>query len=221
MTDLFDSQPLFITQLLTLWAVLDPVSHLPLFMAATQALQRPERQRAALMAIVFAWLVLCAFGLVGQYLLHAMGVSLLSFQISGGIILFLFALSMVLGDHTPQQDRKRQDDIVAVSRKEMILSVAVYPLAVPIIAGPGSMLSMVVLIDKHRFSLAAQITTLVALAVALAALLVIFLAGNTIERVIGNAGIQLVRRIMGLILAALAINMVLNAVAIWLKLPPI
>jgi len=78
-----------------------------------------------------------------------------------------------------------------------------------------------VLIDKHRFSLAAQITTLVALAVALAALLVIFLAGNTIERVIGNAGIQLVRRIMGLILAALAINMVLNAVAIWLKLPPI
>jgi multiple antibiotic resistance protein len=214
-------EPLFITQLLTLWAVLDPVSHLPLFMAATAGLAPGERRKAALLAIFFAWLVLTTFGLVGQYLLHAMGVSLLSFQISGGIILFLFALSMVLGAHTPQQDQKAREDIVAVSRKDMVLSIAVYPLAVPIIAGPGSMLSMVVLIDKQRFSLAAQFTTVLALAVALAALLLVFLMGNRIERTVGTAGVQLVRRIMGLILAALAINMVLNALAIWLKLPPI
>ena len=214
-------QTLFLTQLLTLWAVVDPLSHLSLFIGATADFTGTERRRAALISVLLAFVLLAVFGLLGQVLLAEMGVSLLSFQISGGIILFLFALSMVLGAHTPQQDRKTEADIVAVSRKEMILSVAVYPLAVPIIAGPGSLLSMVVLIDKHRFSLAAQVTTLIALAVALAALLVIFLAGNAIERVIGNAGIQLVRRIMGLILAALAINMVLNAVAIWLKLPPI
>lgn len=80
---------------------------------------------------------------------------------------------------------------------------------------------MVVLIDKQRFSLATQMTTLLALAVGLAALLLVFLVGNTIERTIGNAGIQLIRRIMGLILAAVAVNMVLSAMAVWLKLPSI
>lgn len=218
---MISSQQLFITQLLTLWAVLDPVSHLPLFMAATSALSAAERRRAAIFAILFAYVVLTAFGLLGQFLLHAMGVSLLSFQISGGIILFLFALSMVLDAHTPQRERQAQAEIAAISRKEMVLSIAVYPLAVPIVAGPGSMLSMVVLIDNQRFSLEAQLTTLIALAAALTALLGVFLVGNTIERVIGTAGIQLVRRVMGLILAALAVNLVLNALATWLKLPPI
>jgi multiple antibiotic resistance protein len=98
-----DDQTLFITQLLTLWAVLDPISHLPLFMTATAELNATEKRRAALASVLMAFAVLAVFGFVGQYLLHAMGVSLLSFQIAGGITLMLFALSMVLGQHGPQQ----------------------------------------------------------------------------------------------------------------------
>ena len=91
-------QALFLTQLLTLWAVLDPVSHLPLFIGATADLKSEERRRAAVISVLLAFVILAVFGLVGQFLLAAMGISLLSFQIAGGIVLFLFAVSMVLGD---------------------------------------------------------------------------------------------------------------------------
>jgi multiple antibiotic resistance protein len=101
------------------------------------------------------------------------------------------------------------------------MSVAVYPLATPIIASPGSMLSILVLMDNSQFSAVDQAVTTAALAVALTALLAVFVAGQVIERAIGQAGIQLLRRVMGLLLSALATNLVLNAVATWLKLPPI
>src|SRR5262245_36947624 len=90
-------QQLLLTQLMTLWTVLDPISHLSLFMAATSGFARAERQRAATISVILAFAVLVFFGLVGQFLLHAMGISLLSFQIAGGIVLLLFGLSMVLG----------------------------------------------------------------------------------------------------------------------------
>src|SRR5262245_20534351 len=91
-------QQLLITQLMTFWAVLDPISHLSLFMAATAGLERAERRRAAVISVLMAFAVLAFFGLVGQVLLNAMGISLLSFQIAGGIVLLLFGLSMVLGE---------------------------------------------------------------------------------------------------------------------------
>jgi multiple antibiotic resistance protein len=216
-----DDQTLFITQLLTLWAVLDPISHLPLFMAATAELEGAEKRRAALASVLMAFAVLAVFGLAGQYLLHAMGVSLLSFQIAGGITLMLFALSMVLGPHGPQQVATLAVAEGASARRVSAMAVAVYPLATPIIAGPGSMLSILVLMDNNRFSVLDQGVTMAALAVALTALLAVFTAGQLIERAIGQAGIQLIRRVMGLILSALAINLVLNALASWLKLPPI
>lgn len=218
---MIDDQTLFMTQLLTLWAVLDPISHLPLYLTATTGLRTTERRRAAVVAIFFAVLVLVAFGVGGQYLLHAMGISLLSFQISGGIILFLFALSMVLGEQksVPVPDSNANGN--STPGENIALSIAVYPLAIPIIAGPGSMLSMVVLIDNNRFSLSAQVTTFLALAVVLSAMLGMFLIGSAVERFIGHAGTQLIRKVMGLILAALAVNLVLSAVASWLRLPPI
>jgi multiple antibiotic resistance protein len=101
------------------------------------------------------------------------------------------------------------------------MAVAVYPLATPIIAGPGSMLTIVLLMDNNRFSYSGQAITLASLAIVLAALLVMFLAGHPLERLIGRGGIQLLRRIMGLLLSALAVNLVLSAIATWLSLPPI
>jgi len=209
-------QALFVTQLLTLWAVLDPISHLPLFMTATTGLDTAGKRSAAIVGVLFAFLILTFFGVVGQVLLHAMGISLLSFQIAGGIILLLFALNMVLGQASPTQR-----DGSAMQPKESAISVAVYPLATPIIAGPGAILSTVLLMDNNRLSVLEQTTTLVALAVALAGLLAIFLIGDVVERIIRAPGIQLLRRVMGLLLAALAVNLVLTAMANWLNLPPI
>ena len=209
---MLDDYTLFVTQVVTLWAVLDPVGHLPLFMSATGGLDEKQRRRAALFGVLFAFGVLVLFGLAGQALLRAMGVSLLSFQIAGGIILFLFAVSMVLGDH-----RTLKGDTAA----ESAMSIAVHPIAMPIIAGPGALLSMVLLMDNNRYSPWQQAVTVGALVAVLAAMLGTFLLGGLIQRVIGEGGTNMLRRVMGLILAALAVNMVLSAFALWLQLPSI
>ena len=210
---MLNDQVLFITQLVTLWAVLDPISHLPLFMGATTSLTEGERRRAAAIAVLLAFVILTIFGFCGQFLLHAMGISLLSFQIAGGIVLFLFAISMVLGEakHMPP----------SVPTGERVMEVAVYPLATPIIAGPGAMLTIVLLMDNNRYSRAEQIVTFAALATVLAGLLAIFLLGCILMRVLGTGLTHLLRRTMGLVLAALAVNLVLSAAATWLKLPEI
>jgi len=213
-------QTLFLTQLVTLWAVFDPISHLPLFIGATPDFTSQERRRAASISVLMAFVILAVFGFVGQFLLAAMGISLLSFQIAGGIVLFLFAVSMVLGNasHVIDAPAKRGN---AAARRAAVMQIAVYPLATPIIAGPGGMLTIVLLMDNNRYSHMEQLVTLGALATALAGMLVIFMTGDRIEGVTGSGITQLLRRIMGLLLAALAVNLVLSAVATWLKLPSI
>jgi multiple antibiotic resistance protein len=93
-----DDENHLVTQFLTLWAMLDPISHLPLFLAATVDLSGQEKRRAAVRGVVFAFFILIFFGVAGELLLAAMGISLMSFQIAGGIILLVFSISMVLGD---------------------------------------------------------------------------------------------------------------------------
>jgi multiple antibiotic resistance protein len=206
-------QKLFLTQLVTLLAVLDPVSHLTLFLTSTGALQHRDRRRVALLAVPLAFVILVAFGFAGQYVLHAMGISLLSFQIAGGIIILLFSLTMVLG---PAETGPAPEHLGGSIR-----SLAVYPLAVPVLAGPGSILTIMVLMDNNRGSLPDQLLTVLALAVVFVVLLGVFSASERISRVIGEGGANVLRRIMGLILASLSVNLILNAFALWLRLPPI
>ncbi len=207
-------QDLLVNQFFTLWAMLDPIGHLPLFLGATGELSAQDRRRAAILGIVIAFGILTAFAVIGQVLLEAMGISLKAFQIAGGIILLLFALRMVLGDPAPAVKTPMEGP-------ETALSTAVYPLATPIIAGPGSMLAIIILTDNDRFTFVEQLDTLGVLAVVLALMLVIFLLGDTIARVIGRGGTNVLRRIMGVILAALSVNMITNALSAWLNLPPI
>jgi multiple antibiotic resistance protein len=201
---------LLTTQLVTLWSVMDPIGHVPLFLAATAALNLAERRRVAIIGVAIAYGLIAAFGLLGQLILHAMGISLLSFQIAGGIILFVFALSMVLGNSS-----------ASLAAGGGALDTAIYPVATPIIAGPGSLLTIVLLMDNQRESPGQQVITLLALAAILALLLVAFLLSEWIHHVIGTGGANLLRRVMGLILSALAVNMVVSALALWLHLPEI
>jgi multiple antibiotic resistance protein len=207
---MLDDYLLLTTQLTTMWSVMDPLGHVPLFLAATAGMEAGARRKVAVIAVPIAYGLLVAFGFLGQIILHAMGVSLLSFQIAGGTILFLFAISMVLG--APAK---------VVPADGQLLSIAIYPVATPIIAGPGSLLTIVLLLDNQREVPSGQIVTLLALGVICLALLLSFLLSNLIYKVIGEGGANLLRRVMGLILAALAVNMILSAAALWLHLPPI
>ncbi|WP_276199845.1 MarC family protein [Chelatococcus sp. XZ-Ab1] len=206
-------QTLLVTQFMTLLAVLDPISHTSLFLSVTGGLDRAERRKAALIAVPVAFVILLVFAVIGQYALAAMNISLISFQIAGGIILLIFALSMTLGDKGPAP--------AAEAGARDAASVAVYPLAVPIIAGPGAMLAIVILMDNNRLTFVEQVETVAMLALNMLILLGLFLSGGTVSRLIGRHGANVLRRVMGIVLAALSINLILEAMAKWLGLPAI
>jgi multiple antibiotic resistance protein len=212
---MIEDQALILTQFVTLLAMLDPISHLTLFLGATSELEAAQRRRAALVGVPIAFCILVFFALAGQLVLHAMGVSLLSFQIAGGVILLIFSISMVLGE--PAAGKAAAEAKTAADA----MSVAIYPLATPIIAGPGAMLAIIILTDNNRFTLSEQALTIAVLAVVLSLLLAIFLLGERIGRILGHGGAAVLRRVMGVTLAALSVNLILTALAQWLKLPEI
>ncbi|OYW57971.1 MAG: hypothetical protein B7X99_08495 [Rhizobiales bacterium 17-65-6] len=203
-----------VTQFVTLWAVLEPISHLSLFLAFTSEMTKAQRHKAAVLACFFAFLILVFFILVGRALLDAMEISELSFRIAGGLVLFMYATSMIFSEpHTPQA--------IEVDSDKHVASMAVYPLAIPVIAGPGAILTVVILSDNNRHILSQQAVTIGVIAVLMLILMVLFWLGDYVIRVIGASGASLIRRIMGLILAALSVDIVLTALAKWLSLPPI
>lgn len=205
---------LFLTQFVTLWAVLEPISHLSLFLATTSEMTPKQRHRAAVLSCFFAFLILVFFIIAGRALLDAMNISVLSFQIAGGLILFIYATSMIFSEpHTPPS--------LEVGSDKHIASLAVYPLAIPIIAGPGAILSVVILSDNNRNVWEHQAVTIAVVGLLMAILVVLFWLGGYVIKVIGASGTNLIRRIMGLVLAALSVDIVLNALSQWLRLPPI
>ena len=191
---MFDS---LVVQFVVLWAVIDPIGSIPVYLTKTLALSVVDRRKIARKAVMISAGILIFFLIAGQALLEAMQIPLTAFQIAGGLVLLLFALTMIFGEGKPEQEIKLSSNLN---------ELAVYPLAVPSIASPGAMMAIVLLTDNHRFSLFDQtMTTLIMLSVLLITYL-LFLAANRIQRWIGNTGAAVISRVMGLILAAVAIN---------------
>lgn len=199
-------------EFITLWAVIDPIGTIPIFLAVAAGRNKTEMRKLALVAVGIAALVLLFFIVAGQLMLESMSIPLTAFQIAGGIVLFLFALTMIFGNSKPEDEMK----IV-----ERGISSAAFPLAIPSIASPGAMMAVVLLTDNHNYTLVEQgITTAVTLSVLLVTLICLLLAGR-IYKVIGEMGASIVSRVMGLILAAVATNSVLIGIATYFKLPVI
>lgn len=191
---MFDS---LVVQFVVLWAVIDPIGSIPVYLTKTVGLSVEDRRKIARKAVMISAGILIFFLIAGQALLEAMQIPLTAFQIASGLVLLLFALTMIFGEGKPEQEIKLSSNLN---------ELAVYPLAVPSIASPGAMMAIVLLTDNHRFSLFDQtMTTLIMLSVLLITYL-LFLAANRIQRWIGNTGAAVISRVMGLILAAVAIN---------------
>lgn len=184
----------------TLWATIDPLGTVPLYLSVTKHLPKAERKRTAVRATLIAFALLAAFLYFGEIILHIMRIELLSFQIAGGIVLFLFALSMIFAKENP-------NDAPADKGHD----VAVFPLAMPSIATPGALLSVVVLTNNNTHSLLEQTMTCGMLALVLAATLTLMLLGDRILALIGASGANILSRVMGLILSAVAVQMVYSA----------
>lgn len=194
----------------TLWVVIDPIGTVPVFIAVTAGMTAQAQRQTAWMATLVSAGVLLFFLVLGQILIDALGIGLLSFQVAGGIVLFLFALTMIFGEAKPESDKHAVDCDAAMKPDERP-SPAVFPLAVPSLASPGAMLAIVLLTDNNRFSPVDQaVTAAVMLSVLLVAYLFMRLA-NPIIRLIGNSGAAIVSRVMGMILASVAADTVLSA----------
>ncbi|WP_271947061.1 MarC family protein [Ruegeria faecimaris] len=193
----------------TLWVVIDPIGTIPVFIAVTAGLGAATRRKMALVASLISAGILLFFLVFGQLLIEALDIGLNSFQVAGGIILFLFALTMIFGE--PKQEveqRAAKDDIKDELHKH---NPAIFPLAVPSLASPGAMLAIVILTDNNRYSVADQgITALVMLSVVAIAFVLMLLA-EPIIRLIGHSGAAIISRVMGMILASVAVNSVLSA----------
>lgn len=189
-------------EFVTLFVVIDPIGTLPVFYFATQAVPERLHWRIAMRGVFVAAVVLLLFLIGGQLVIEAVGLRLGSFQIAGGIVLFLFALSMIFGE--PKSSR----EIEEAERDHM--AGAVFPLAMPSIASPGAMLAVVILTDNHRNSIPDQVVTGILLLLVLLITLGLLLLAPRLKRMIGQTGANAISRVMGIILATVAVDSILN-----------
>ncbi len=201
-----------IERFITLWVVIDPIGTIPVFVAVTAGMSSARRRSTALQAALVSAGVLLFFLVLGQILIDALGIGLYSFQVAGGIVLFLFALTMIFGESKPDSDMQ-----LAETEEQSGFdapAVGIFPLAVPSLASPGAMLAIVLLTDNTRFGIANQaVTAAIMLSVIVAAYLAMRLADPLI-RLIGHAGAAIISRVMGMILASVAADAVLSALLV-------
>ena len=185
-----------------IWTTVDPIGTLALFAGLTASLDRGERRRVARRASIYAAVILVAAVVLGQIILDAMGIHMLSLKLAGGLILFLFALQMLFGSAEAEGGSDAGRDI------------AVFPIAVPSIAGPGAIMAVILLTDNDVYTVPQQAQTAVVLLVVLAINYALLLLSEPILRVIGRQGASILVRVMGILLAALAVELVMNALSI-------
>lgn len=193
---------------LILWATIDPIGTMALFAGLTAKLTAVERKKTACKAVAYAALVLLGALVVGQILLGAMGISLLSFQLAGGIILFLFGLQMIFSSGDDEENTDSKHDM------------AIFPLAIPATASPGAILAVILLTDNHVHPVEMQFATSLVMLAVLAATLFLLLLSDKIIHIIGTGGASILTRIMGMILAALSVELIIEALttAGWITL---
>jgi multiple antibiotic resistance protein len=199
--------------LVTLLVTLDPPGLAPIFLSLTRGMSASERQQVAWRSCLIALIIMGFFGLAGDVVLKALGVSLPAFRIAGGLLLFWIAFEMVF---ERRNARKQQTVDVAVT-KDHIRNVAAFPLAIPLMAGPGALTAMMLLAGRAQGDV-----TQIGLLIAITALVVLicwltFLLATPISRLLGITGNVVLTRLLGVILAALAVQFVMDGVTAAIK----
>ncbi len=199
-----------VSTFIAFFAVIDPIGTVPVFIAATRKHEPKSRPRIALLASLVAAGVLLFFIAAGEPILKAINVPLSAFQVAGGIVLFLFSLSMIFGDSKPEEEIKMLEANPS--------DTAIFPLAVPSIGGPGAMLASVLLTDNTRYSLFEQVQTALVMLSVVAVAYVLMRGSTLIDRLIGQTGASVISRVMGLILAAVATDNALTGIKLYFGL---
>ena len=198
---------LFTTALVTLLVIVDPPGCAPIFASLTAGTDAAHRRKMAIRSASIAWAILLFFALLGRPLLDTLGITLASFRIAGGIMLFIIAIEMVFEKRT-QRREERASEIVASPEEE---DISVFPMAIPMIAGPGSIASIMLLVGRAD----GPVETLVVLGAMTAVIvltLLALLAAGPLMKLIGAKLEAMITRILGVILAALAAQFVIDGI---------
>jgi multiple antibiotic resistance protein len=197
---------LFIDSLIIMLVVVDPVGIAPLFVALTQGESETARRRTAIRGTLIAGGILVVFVLVGDSLLNALGIGMPAFQIAGGALLFLLAVEMVFARHSGVRSTTAREQREAETRKD----ISVFPLAIPLIAGPGALTSVLLMVGEQGDEPLVIGSVLAVIVVVLLITLASLLFSARIMAFMGETGANVVSRVLGVILAALAVQFVLN-----------
>lgn len=185
-----------------LFVIIDPIGLAPLFVALTQGVGVSERRKIALRATLTAFGLLTLFGLAGEAVLNFLGISMPAFRIAGGILLFLTALDMLFERRSArrqgQADQPHRDD------------PSVFPLATPLIAGPGALATMILLTGQSGGDWTWVLAVHGVMLAVLMCVFVFFLLSTPLERALGPTGINVVTRLLGMLLAALSVQFVID-----------
>jgi multiple antibiotic resistance protein len=199
--------PALIAAFTTLFIIIDPPGLAPLFVALTQGMTPANRRAIALRACVIAGALMLAFLFIGEALLGFVGISMPAFRIAGGILLFLTALEMLF-----QKRQARRQENADEGAAEHHDDPSVFPLALPLIVGPGAITTIILFAGQAQSAIYFAAIAGVMLAV-LVCVLISFLIATPLDRILGKTGINILTRLLGMLLAALAIQFILDGVA--------
>ena len=186
---------------MTLFVIIDPIGLTPLFVALTKGMPPAQRRAVAVRAVLIGFVLLTLFGLFGEAVLGFAGISMPAFRIAGGILLFLTALDMLFERRSARRQDKADDNVDDPS---------VFPLATPLIAGPGAIATMILLTGQTDGDLLAMLEVHAVMAAVLGLSFAMFLTSGLLERALGDVGTDVVSRLLGMLLAALSVQFVLE-----------
>lgn len=200
-------QDLFVSALATLFVVIDPPGCAPIFASLTAGADAGHRRAMALRSVAVASAILFAFAIFGEEFLRALGISLDAFRIAGGMMLFLIALEMVF-EKRQERRENRAEEVKSQPEHE---DVSIFPMGIPMIAGPGSIASAMLLMSRGH-GLGESLVVLAALAVVLLVTLACLLLAGPLMKLLGHRIEAMITRVLGVILAALAVQFVIDGV---------
>ncbi|WP_185234134.1 MarC family protein [Teredinibacter franksiae] len=198
----------FVVSLTTFFATIGPIDVAAMFAALTPAANGEERRKLAIRAVLIAGGILIVFALVGELLLNSLGISLAALRTAGGILLLLIAIDMVFARSSGGTSTTPEETAEAAAKQD----IAVFPLATPLIAGPGAMGAVILLMANAEGDIAVQAIVLVALLVILLFTFSCLMLAGHINKLLGVTGMHVVTRVAGVLLAALAVQFIFDGV---------
>jgi len=195
--------PALITAFTAMFIVIDPIGLAPLFIAMTQGMTSAQRRQIAIRACVASTGLLLLFALFGEALLEFIGISMPAFRIAGGVLLFITALDMLFERRQARREDTGSDHI------DPAHDPSIFPIAIPLIAGPGAIATIILLTGQAEGALGFG-AVLGVMLIVIAIVFGLFMAAGLLERVMGKTGINVVTRLLGMLLAALSVQFILD-----------